>query len=141
MSAQAYINRKRVLAEASLLKTVYPGRVEYTNKLSATINCNSNFNNIDYYDICECKFNGRGNPPVRPLPPTPPIVCINTLSGGGSNTIGYIIYDGNCYSSCSILTGGNSNTQINCVNSTIQSIIYDGGSSGTNSLVILSGNL
>jgi hypothetical protein len=130
-----------VLAEASLIKTAYPGRVEHTNKLSATINCNPIFENIDYDDICGCKFNGRGTIITPPPPPLPPIICVNTLSGGGSNTIGYIFYDGNCNSVCGILSGGNSTTQVTCSNSIIQSIIYDGGTSGTNSLVILSGNL
>lgn len=59
MSAQCYTNKRRILAEASLVKTVYPGRVEYTNKLSATINCNQNFQPLLYKDICKCGFNGR----------------------------------------------------------------------------------
>jgi len=140
MSAQAYTNKRRILAEASLLKTVYPGRVGVKNTLSATIDCNQSFQSIEYKDICGCKFNGRGNPPPI-VPPVPPIVCVDTLSGGGSNTLAYIIYDGNCQVSCTIFSGGNASTDINCPVSIVQEIIYNGGSSSTNSMNILSGNL
>jgi hypothetical protein len=121
---------------------VYPGRVGFKNNLSATIDCNQSFESIDYKDICGCTFNGRGIiPSTTSSPIVPPIICINTLSGGDSNTFAYIIYDGNCYSSCNIFSGGNSSTSINCPNSVIQEIIYSGGSSSTNSMNILSGNL
>ena len=138
MSAQSYTNKKRILAEASLRKTVYPGRVGFKNTLSATIDCNQSFEPLVYKDICGCGFTGRGIIPPQPIPP---IICINTLSGGESNTVAYIFVDGNCYSSCNIFSGGSSSTSINCPNSVIQELIYSGGSSSTNSMNILSGNL
>lgn len=61
MSAQAYTNKRRVLAEASLLKVQYPVSVAFTNTLVPTINCNQNFQPIQYKDICPCAFNGYGN--------------------------------------------------------------------------------
>lgn len=142
MSAQAYTNKRRILAEASLLKTVYPGQVGVKNTLAATIDCTQTLQPLLYKDICGCKFNGRGiihPPPI--VPPVPPIVCIDTLSGGDSNTLAYIIYDGNCQVSCTIFSGGNESTNINCPVSIVQQIIYSGGSSSTNSMNILSGNL
>jgi len=82
MSAQAYTNKRRILAEASLLKTVYPGRVGMKNTLSATIDCTQSFQPIEYTDICGCRFTGRGNPPPI-VPPSPIITAIN---GGTSRT-------------------------------------------------------
>ena len=139
MSAQSYTNRKRILAEASLLKTMYPGRVGVKNTLAATIDCTQSFQPIEYTDICGCEFDGRGR--IDPYVVPPPIVCVNTLTAGNSNTLTYITYDGNCYNSCNILSGGNVNTTINCPISIVQEIIYSGGSSSTNSMNILSGNL
>jgi hypothetical protein len=61
MSAQAYTNKRRVLAQASLLKVQYPTTVAFTNRLVSAINCNQNFQTIQYKDICPCAFNGYGN--------------------------------------------------------------------------------
>ena len=61
MSAQAYTNRRRILAEASVLKVQYPVRVAVTNTLVPTINCNQNFQPIQYNEVCMCVFNGYGN--------------------------------------------------------------------------------
>lgn len=139
MSAQSYTNKRRVLAEASLRKVQYPGNIALNNNpILATRNCSPDFQSLIYKPICGCEFNGRGIPPVRP--PINPTVCINILSGGGAGTIAYILYDGNCLGSCSIFSGGNSTTSINCQNSPIFEIIYDGGTSSTNTMNILSGS-
>jgi hypothetical protein len=78
MSAQAYTNKRRILAEASLLKTVYPGRVGVKNILAATIDCTQSFQPIEYTDICGCKFTGRGT--IQPPPMLP------AINGGTSET-------------------------------------------------------
>lgn len=59
MSAQSYTNKRRILAEASVTKTMYPQRVTYNNPILATRGCTPNFNNISYTTICACPFNGR----------------------------------------------------------------------------------
>jgi len=61
MSSQAYTNRIRVLAEASVIKVQYPGRIATDNKLSAAINCSPNFTTITYPFICPCAPNNRGS--------------------------------------------------------------------------------
>lgn len=61
MSSQAYTNRIRILAEASLTKTQYPANMISDNKLSATINCSPNFSILTYPYICPCTPNNRGN--------------------------------------------------------------------------------
>ena len=110
MSAQSYTNKRRVLAEASLQKVQYPGNIGLNNNpILATRNCSPDFQSLIYKPICGCDFTGKGIPPVKP-----PIVCINILSGGGAGTIAYILYDGNCISVCSILSGGDSTTLLNC---------------------------
>jgi hypothetical protein len=60
MSAQCYTNRRRVLAEASLLKVQYPGSIALNNNpLHASVNCNPDFNKVVYL-IKLCCFK---NPP------------------------------------------------------------------------------
>jgi hypothetical protein len=82
MSAQAYTNKRRILAEASLLKTVYPGQVGVKNTLAATIDCTQTLQPLLYKDICGCGFDGRGNPP----PIVPPSPIISAINGGTSGT-------------------------------------------------------
>jgi hypothetical protein len=94
MSAQAYTNKRRILAEASLLKTVYPGRVGVKNTLAATIDCTQSFQSIEYTDICGCKFDGRGISLARPA------IVVTFITGGNSTSN---IPD--------ILSGGFSSTQ------------------------------
>ena len=60
MSAQGYTNKRRILAEASVLKVQYPKYVASKNTVSATIDCDSNYQAITYKDICSCKFTGYG---------------------------------------------------------------------------------
>jgi hypothetical protein len=80
MSAQAYTNKRRVLAEASALKVQYKKNVAFTNSLVSTVNCNQTFQTLAYIDICSCPFNGKGT--IQPIP-LPNIVSIN---GGNSGT-------------------------------------------------------
>jgi hypothetical protein len=61
MSAQAYTNRRRILAEASIVKVQFPKGVAVDNKLSPTINCNQSFQPIIYTPVCVCPFTGYGN--------------------------------------------------------------------------------
>jgi len=63
MSAQCYINKRRILAEASITKVQYPKGVSNVNKLSSTLNCDANFEEITYKEICRpCVYIS------RPLP-------------------------------------------------------------------------
>ena len=94
MSAQAYTNKRRILAEASLLKTVYPGRVGVKNILAATIDCTQSFQPIEYNDICGCGFDGRG------IPSATPVIVVTLITGGTSIS-----------NIPSILSGGSSSTQ------------------------------
>jgi len=94
----------------------------------STINCSPDFNVINYVPIPKCCVY---SPPVT-------IVCIDTLDGGMSETIGYIIYDGNCTNTSDVLSGGNANTSIACQNITILEIVYDCGNASTNSTTFLS---
>ena len=130
MSAQAYTNKLRILAEAAVTKVHYPGRVALNkNPILSTINCSPDFSVVNYVENPKCCVY------------IPPIVipdeCINTLDGGVSETIGYIIYDGNCLDICNVLSGGDSNTAITCENIFVLEIIYDCGSASTNSTTIL----
>ena len=54
MSTQAYINRQRIIAEASVTKIQYPKGVASINKLAPTIDCNPKFDILDYKHICQC---------------------------------------------------------------------------------------
>jgi hypothetical protein len=151
MSAQSYTNRRRVLAEASLLKTEYPGNVGYRNFLTATIDCEQTFENTFYKDICGCSFTNRGRgkyPPYIPpyIPPQPP-PRIEVLSGGNSTTNSFLILSGGYADTdsdtifsggqppivivISEITGGDSNTN--------SLLIFSGGTSHTESLQIFSG--
>jgi hypothetical protein len=86
MSAQCYTNRRRIRAEASVLKVQYKKGVTVNNNpIYATLNCLPDFQELTYIPACECPFNGRG--PFGPLapPPIPPPV-ITSIDGGGSGT-------------------------------------------------------
>jgi len=60
MSAQAITNRRRLVAEASVLKVQYPKNIASASPIVATLNCNPSFQSITYKDICPCKWNGFG---------------------------------------------------------------------------------
>uniref|UniRef100_A0A6C0EQA5 Uncharacterized protein n=1 Tax=viral metagenome TaxID=1070528 RepID=A0A6C0EQA5_9ZZZZ len=63
MSAQSYTNKRRILAETSVLKTQYnKGVTVNNNSIYATVNCNPNFQIITYTPACKCPFNGEGTP-------------------------------------------------------------------------------
>lgn len=128
MSAQAYTNKLRILAEAAITKVQYPGRIALNkNPILSTINCSPDFSVIDYVPIPKCcVFNPLNN------------ICIDILDGGMSQTIGYIIYDGNCLDICYVLSGGNANTETICQNTTILTIVFDCGSASTDSTTFLS---
>jgi hypothetical protein len=137
MSAQGYTNKRRVLAEAALLKVQYPDKAAFTNTASPSINCLQNYQTLVYEDICACAWNGRGVIPIRPNPPVPPpIVCIATYDGGNSFTNANIIYSGEgaFTNSGNILSGEGTG----CPNNFITVINYDGGGANTNSTNILS---
>jgi hypothetical protein len=132
MSAQAYTNKLRLLAEAGVTKVQYPGRIALNkNPILSTSNCSPDFSVINYIPNPRCCVYSQKNIPVIDL-------CIDTLDGGLSQTNGYIIYDGNCKSNCYIISGGDSNTSITCENITILEIVYDGGSASTASTTFLS---
>jgi hypothetical protein len=104
MSAQAYTNKRRILAEASVLKIQYPKFVATKNNLVATIDCNQAYDTIMYKDVCMCVFNGYGTIYPKALFPT-------NLDGGNSNTtnIQYFFSGGNnSTNSPQIFSGGSS---------------------------------
>lgn len=102
MSAQAYTNKRRTQAEASLLKVQYPGRVALnTNSLYSSRNCLPNFQQLNYVDNICCKFR-------RVVQSAPGLGSI--LDGQNSGTNAPIILDGgnSGTNSTTILDGGNS---------------------------------
>ena len=61
MSAQSYTNKRRILAEASVVKVEYKkGLAVNKNTIYATINCLPDFQQITYIPVCKCPFDGRG---------------------------------------------------------------------------------
>jgi hypothetical protein len=79
MSAQSYTNKRRILAEISVVKTQYKKGVSVNNNaMYASINCLPDFQQITYAPVCTCPFNGRGT-----VPRAPPIVDID---GGNAQT-------------------------------------------------------
>lgn len=81
MSAQSYTNKRRILAEASVLKAQYmKGVAVNKNSIYATINCLPNFQQITYVPTCSCPFDGRGPTPKPILTPIP------AIDGGNSGT-------------------------------------------------------
>ena len=60
MSTQSYTNKRRIIAEASVLKIQYPKFIAVKNQLSPTIDCNQTYDTLVYKDICMCKFTGYG---------------------------------------------------------------------------------
>ena len=135
MSAQAYTNRRRILAEASIVKVQFPKGVASHNKLTPTINCNQSFENIVYTPVCVCPFNGYGNAYIPPQPP--PLICIPTYDGGYSTTESGIVYDGASIGNYPILSGGA--LADGCANVYVLEEKYDGGNIATNSPNILPG--
>ncbi len=54
-SAGCYTNLRKIVAEAKNTKVEYPGNVAKNwNVLQPTINCNPNFQVIEYVQICNC---------------------------------------------------------------------------------------
>jgi len=142
MSAQAYTNRLRILAEIGVRKVQYQKQTALNrNPLLAAANCNPDFTPITYIPACFCPFNNTGNATPIP-PPPPPIVCIPTYDGGSSLTEAVVVYDGvdsvtvslNAYP---ILSGGALNNT--CTTTYLAQQIYDGGNVNTNSTDVLPG--
>jgi hypothetical protein len=107
MSVQAYTNKRRILAEASLRKTQYPGSIGLNNNpLYATINCNSDFTNLVYLINRCCVKNT-----IHPIIVIPP-----TLGSGGAST-----------NPTSSLSGGDASTS--------STTILSGGDAGRNPYV------
>lgn len=81
MSTQSYTNKRRILAEASLVKAQYNKGVSVNNNpIYSTINCLPNFQQLTYVPACKCPFNGHGPSPK----PTPTI--INWIDGNNAGT-------------------------------------------------------
>lgn len=133
-SSASFTNKKRVLAEASVTKVQYPGRVANNNDSILSVkNCSPNFDQLEYNVRFNCP------PPQR----IPYFGC--NIDGGNSTTesetiiLGQgssFIFDGNgtCSSTSafgSMLDGGNALTNIN--------IVISGGDSSTNNVDIFDG--
>lgn len=73
-SAACYTNRRRVLAESSVTKVEYPGKIAVNDAILSVQNCSPNFQVLFY----------RSNPSCRPCKPTPSIIYY--YSGGGAFT-------------------------------------------------------
>lgn len=100
MSTQAYTNKRRILAEASLRKVQYPGSIGLNNTpLYASINCNPDFNELTYSAKTCCTKVGSAPPGLSSI-----------LDGGNGRTLSTIV-----------LNGGNATTNSN--------EIFDGGNS------------
>jgi hypothetical protein len=134
MSAQAYTNRRRVLAEASVLKVQYKKGVAVNNRsIYATINCIPNFEQLSYTPACFCPFNGRGFTPITPA--LPPSCNISAIDGGNSGTgienVSLWIDGGNAntLSTTCWFDGGNSG----------DSGYYDGGNAFSDPIVSIDG--
>jgi len=101
MSAQCYTNKRRILAEASVTKTQYPGSIGLNNNpIYASINCNPNFNELAYL-IKLCCF--RSNPIQKSEPQNTllildglhsRIVPLGILDASNALTFSYEIIDG-----------------------------------------------
>lgn len=101
MSAHAYTNRRRILAEVSVPKVQYKKFIaQNRNHLAATINCDPDFRRLQYKDICTCPFNGYGAP--LPIPPQ-----TSVYDGGGYATQSTNILDGgsSATNSTNVLSG------------------------------------
>jgi hypothetical protein len=135
MSAQAYTNRRRVLAQAAVLKVQYSDNAGFTNTLSSSINCLQKYQPIVYTEICSCPWNGRGTIRVKPpTPPTPGVICIVTYDGGNSFTNANIIYSGEtAFTNSGNILSGEPNTGGKIV------VIYDGGNGLINATIVYSG--
>jgi hypothetical protein len=107
MSAQAYTNKRRVLAEASALKVQYIKNVAFTNSLISTINCNQTFQTLAYKDICACPFNGRGTLRPTPSPITPSINGGNSETGVGNVSLWFDGGNSGSLGEIYLLDGGN----------------------------------
>lgn len=82
MSAQAYINKRRILAEASLVKAQYTkGLAVNRNSIYASRNCIPTFQKLAYNPACKCPFNGRGIYPPLAVP-----IFKFGADGGNANT-------------------------------------------------------
>lgn len=61
MSAQSYTNKRRTLAEASVVKVEYKKGVTVNNNpIYASINCLPDFQQLTYVPVCTCPFDGKG---------------------------------------------------------------------------------
>ena len=106
-SAACYTNRRRVLAEASVTKVQYPGRVATNNDTILSVrNCSPDYDIMNYVTTKPCCVSPIVVPPE---PPQPPVIS-GILDGGNFTTQSMNILDGGNYAteSTTILDGGNS---------------------------------
>ena len=134
-SASTYINRRRVLVEASITKVQYPGKIENKNPLLPVRNCYPNYSVLRYSVRRCCRF-------ISEPEPVTGLGCILDagnydteatiiLDGGSSTTNATFILDGISYCVSGILEGGNSSSEF--------SQILDGGNALTESTNVLDG--
>ena len=103
-SAACYTNKRRVIAEASITKVQYPGKIANNNDSILSVqNCSPNFATLAYYTHIICRKNCH-----KPGPPEP--ILDNILEGGsGPDEFTTILDGGNgTTESTTILDGGNS---------------------------------
>lgn len=132
MSAQCYTNKRRILAEASLRKTQYPGSVGLNNNpIYASINCKPDFSKLVYL-IKVCCIKRKTN-----ILPTEEILLI--LGGGGASSFSTSIVSGGGASTIAteIISGGNaSGTAFGDNNS---DIVSGGGASSVSTAIVSGG--
>lgn len=107
MSASAYINRSRILAEARNRKVQYPGNIASLNTLLSAINCSQDFTVINYTVPPKC-YSLIYNAEIC-KPPAPICCCPSgTLNGGNVTTESTnILYGGGVNSNyTTVLNGG-----------------------------------
>lgn len=97
-SAACFTNRRRVIAESSLTKVQYPGKIASENPLLPVRNCSPNFSILQYVDNVRCK--------VLCSAAAPPEGII-TYDGGNYESSGSNTFDGGDYAteSTTILEG------------------------------------
>jgi hypothetical protein len=109
MSASAYINRARILAEARNRKVQYPGNVASLNTLVNAINCRQDFTILNYTVPPKCYSLVYNADLCKPILEQPTCCCPSgTLNGGSVSTEATdILYGGGVTSNYStVLNGG-----------------------------------
>ena len=103
-SAACYTNKRRVIAEASITKVQYPGKIANNNDVILSVqNCSPNFDDMRYYTHLLCRKNCH-----KPGPPEP--LFGDILEGGNGSTEPTLFLDGGSGTteSTTIFDGGNS---------------------------------